>query len=274
MTMARRRLDRVARSLVQRYPPAWRERYEDEVLALFEDSPPGWRDVAELVRGLLVERTRALVECTDRPMRTLAIVAHVKIIFSIVFALAAMLIGSVMRLWTPSATIAEVGSWLSPLLLLAIMSSRLILLIRQLPPRDFGRPLYPAWLAGTALLVFFVSIVMFQWVAERAPTPLETQLWGLRWFNEFYACGMTSAWLLSDLWPSQRLLQALMHLQAIEGQLGSARAWVTGCHEMIALGVPSPLAEAEALVARWTRERDAARARVEQLGYRARFARS
>ena len=40
---------------------------------------------------------------------------------------------------------------------------------------------------------------------------------------------------------------------------------------MIALGVPSPLGEAEAQVAHWIRQRDAARERFHALGYRARF---
>ena len=50
-----------------------------------------------------------------------------------------------------------------------------------------------------------------------------------------------------------------------------AQRWVDGCNTMIAQGVPSPLAEAEAQVDRWSRDRETALSRLQQLGYRARF---
>jgi hypothetical protein len=37
--------------LVRRYPGWWRERYADEVLALLEDRPAGWRDRLDLLHG-------------------------------------------------------------------------------------------------------------------------------------------------------------------------------------------------------------------------------
>ena len=40
---------------------------------------------------------------------------------------------------------------------------------------------------------------------------------------------------------------------------------------MISKGVPSPLGDALAQVGKWTVERDSARARLKELGYRARF---
>ena len=39
--------------LVRRYPGWWRERYADEVLALLEDRPAGWRDRIDLAHGAI-----------------------------------------------------------------------------------------------------------------------------------------------------------------------------------------------------------------------------
>ena len=38
---------------VRRYPRWWRDRYADELLALLEDRPAGWRDRLDLARGAL-----------------------------------------------------------------------------------------------------------------------------------------------------------------------------------------------------------------------------
>jgi hypothetical protein len=63
-------VQRAALAIVRRYPAAWRDRYESEVDGLIEDSSLTWRDVAELVRGMLTERARELVESDEHPKRT------------------------------------------------------------------------------------------------------------------------------------------------------------------------------------------------------------
>jgi hypothetical protein len=60
-------------------------------------------------------------------------------------------------------------------------------------------------------------------------------------------------------------------LSVAEHELKAAHMWVEGCKTLIAQGVPSPLDEAQALVDRWTGQRDEARARLHNVGYRARF---
>jgi hypothetical protein len=69
----------------------------------------------------------------------------------------------------------------------------------------------------------------------------------------------------------RRMLLTFSELTALEARLRAARQFVDGCHDMIAKGVPSPLADAEAELDRVSRERDTARARLHALGYRARL---
>lgn len=77
--------------------------------------------------------------------------------------------------------------------------------------------------------------------------------------------------LASALWPAQRMLNAFHALHNAEAHNRTNRQWVEDCRTWIAKGVPSPLSEAEAQVARGIRERDAAREQLYAFGYRARF---
>lgn len=52
---------RLTRAVLRLYPRAWRHRYEDEVLALLDQDPPGYRAVVDLTRGLFRERLAAAV---------------------------------------------------------------------------------------------------------------------------------------------------------------------------------------------------------------------
>jgi hypothetical protein len=60
-------------------------------------------------------------------------------------------------------------------------------------------------------------------------------------------------------------------LAGSERGIRSAQQLVDGCHGMIAKGVPSPLAEAEAALTKAKRFREDAFERLQALGYRARF---
>ncbi len=51
--MSATRATRTGRRIVGAYPARWRARYADEVLALLDDRPPGWRDTLDLARGAL-----------------------------------------------------------------------------------------------------------------------------------------------------------------------------------------------------------------------------
>src|SRR5688572_25959548 len=63
----------IAKWLVHRYPKAWRERYASEMLALLDDSATRWRDLIDLMHGLLVERLHSVFEPGSRPKLTFAL---------------------------------------------------------------------------------------------------------------------------------------------------------------------------------------------------------
>jgi hypothetical protein len=62
--------EKLAGRIVRLYPRAWRERYEQEMLALLEQSPGTWGDVVDLARAGAWEWLR-----TSRPVRTATSVA-------------------------------------------------------------------------------------------------------------------------------------------------------------------------------------------------------
>lgn len=54
--------------LIRLYPRAWRERYGDEFAALLDAHPPSLADRADILRGALDARLRALVTSGGRPL--------------------------------------------------------------------------------------------------------------------------------------------------------------------------------------------------------------
>jgi len=89
---------RLAQALVRRYPAAWRERYEQEVSGLIDDTSIRFGDLAELLRGLLTERARELVSADDRPMRTAATIGFLKVGFVLAFLGSAIGLGLALAL--------------------------------------------------------------------------------------------------------------------------------------------------------------------------------
>jgi hypothetical protein len=264
---------RAAQRLVHRYPRPWRERYEDEVLALFEESPPGFRDVAELTRGLIVERARAALAADDRPGRTLKLLALMRPAVALAAVVMAMTLGYLLRRGQPApAAVVEIATWAYGAFAVLLYPA-LLWLGRRQSSSEIGFPLAPAgppW-AVVFLPAFFAIVVALEWGNWGDPTPRNRD-WEWVWtILRTYLHGVMAAYLAAAVLPGRRLLRALMLLNGVEEQLKAAEKWVAGCHEMIALGVPSPLAEAQAELQKWQRERDEALARVQQLGYRARF---
>jgi hypothetical protein len=265
---------RLAQALVCRYPAAWRERYEREVSALIDDTTIRFRDLAELLRGLLTERARELVSAADRPRRTAAAIGLLKLGFVLAFVGSAIGLGLGLRQvtgpWSEAAR--EAGA-------MAVAVGLLFFVIIAISARHRGLfSSFPPYKAGTGavlLVSLFAGLVFI--VAG------QLMVWEYRDRSRFAWLSAYSPWIqlflytnfLSDLcgslWPSRRLLQAFAELELAEARLKTNQAWVDGCHEMIAKGVPSPLREAQEQVEHWTRERDAARVRVHALGYRARF---
>jgi hypothetical protein len=266
----------MAQRLVRRYPQPWRERYEDEVLALFEESPPGFRDVAELTRGLIVERARAALAADDRPGRTLKLLALMRPAVALAAAVMAMTLGYLLRRAQPAPeAVVEIATWAYAAFVMLLYPA-LLWMGRRQSSSETGFPLAPAAPAwGVVFLpAFFAIVVALEWSDWGDSTPHDRDWEWMSTLARTYIHGVIAAYLSAAVLPGRRLLRALMLLNGIEEQLKAAEKWVAGCHEMIALGVPSPLAEAEADLQKWQRERDVAFARVQQFGYRTRFTRA
>jgi len=263
---------RLAQALVHRYPAAWRERYEQEVSALIDDTSIQFGDLAELLRGLLTERARELVSADDRPTRTAATIVLLKVGFVLSFIASAVGLGLGLRQvtgpWSETArenSAIAVVVWYSVFVIVAIRARRRPV-FSSFPPYSPG--------TGVVLLASMFATLMFvvagQLLSGDDPAHRDsfTRYWP--WIQILlYSNFLTD--FCASLWPSRQLLQAFAELHGAESRLKSSQEWVDGCHEMIAKGVASPLREAEAQVEDWTRKRDLARERVHALGYRARF---
>ena len=264
---------RLALAVLQRYPRAWRKRYELEMTALIDDSGLGWSDVAELLRGMLEERAHELVQSDDRPKRTAIVLSALRWLFGAAFVGLVFVVAGLLRRLTgvPPESTAEtlVLAWV-PLFL-----AFLVVLWRIRSGSPFGtQPPYPAWAALTMLPFWFLLLTILVWAIDWSP-PESSILPG--WLGyvppvyNLYLFGLVAVGLASGLFPGRQMLFTFSELTALEAQLRSARQFVDGCHDMIAKGVSSPLADAEAALTRLTRERDATRARLQAMGYRARF---
>jgi hypothetical protein len=264
-------LRRWARAIVLRYPAAWRERYEDEVLALIEDSPLRVRDLGELVRGLIVERVRALIEDADHPARTAKILGLIQPMFVIVFMAMAGGAGLVLRGWlgAPADVVPLIGAVLTLTFTVAGIGAKRMFLPRD--RRGSCHPALPAWIGLTLLPVFFAGVVLSTW-AGWASYNSSTAMGWLRLFAWAWLYGTLAAELSSAFWPGRRMLEVLGRLSVADANAKSAQQWVDGCHTMIAKGVPSPLDQALAHLDKLTKDRDQVREELQQLGYRARFA--
>ena len=267
---------RLALGLVRRYPAAWRERYEAEVSALIDDSPIQVRDLGELLRGLITERARELVAADDRPRRTAAVLTWMPVVFILAFTTAAIALGLLLRRaagpW--SETHEETFGAAIVVFLLVEVAVWFVAIVRH-ARRPQPKPLSaqcPAWVASLLLPCAFIALVGAAWGDVLFGGYSSSSLpWGLHAFNRVYLYFLVMGFLTSGLWPRRDLLHALGALEAAEGHLRMNEAWVVSCREWIAKGVSSPLNDALAQVGRWTLERDAARARLQALGYRSRF---
>ncbi len=262
-------MTRLAQAIVRRYPTAWRERYEDEVIELVDDAPVRMRDLADLAHGLIVERWRELLSSAESPRRTefVLVMFGPLVVLSVVLSGAAT--GWLLRLalgpWSPAW--ADVGEWALMVLLLASFPFRWR---SVLPPHENRR--------GRMLLVLLAGLFVLVSMSE----------WGelvrfdgsYRRFSESLATVMALGlfWLIGvgttrGLWPDKSILDPIMGVEVAEEQLRLSRAWVEGCHVSASQGIPAPLAEAEAQVVHWEAELLKAKEALHAMGYCARFQR-
>ncbi len=266
---------RLATSIVNRYPASWRERYEEEVLALIEDSPVRLSDLGELVRGFIIERMRALIADADHPRRTAVLLGGMQPLFVVGFVMCAFGTGVALRNWVaPSGTakVVVMAVWLAWCLAFwPVVLSRFQRRWKGPFPRS---PIFSARTGLALMPPLFAIIAMFEWASvSSSPSTVSPAVeYGLNVVRNLYYQGVAAAVLSMAFWPGRRMLHAIGAVEQASKQLTVSKTWVDSCHAMIARGIPSPLQEAEAQVERWTRKRDDSLAQVESLSYRSRFA--
>lgn len=264
---------RAAYAVLRQYPQAWRDRYEREVSGLIEDSTLRWRDVAELVRGLLTERANELLSSTDKPKRTAFMLAGVRWGFGLVFLSSVFATAIAFRRSTGLSG-EDLSGWIAAVIFAVFFGFLYVLWKTRVGPFFGPKPIFPSWAAFAYLPPYFVVLSAYAWASGVGLNPHAETLGWLGYILPFYNLlywGLVAVLLADSVLPGRELLHTLSEAANVERGVASAQQFVDGCHEMIAKGVPSPLADAEALLERSLRYRAETRARLHALGYRARF---
>jgi len=263
----------VARLIVSWYPRPWRERYEGEVLELIDASPVRLHDVGELVRNMLVEHVRASTDLAE-PTRTVTRLLRVKLLAVLAVFVVTGTLGIVLGSWyrVPESIGERV-----PLVLLAFwLLLAAVWLFHRLKHRalsEDGRPPFPVWIAMVCLPVHLVASVLGIWLLMSDTWSSTRPLFLITLLYDNFIFASIAGWLLMQIWPGQRLVQALIEFQQAEGAVGAAETWVARCKEWNEKGVPSPSSDAEAALEQRRREYATALERVQAVGYRAGFQR-
>lgn len=261
----------LASALVRRYPLAWRERYEAEVLALLEDSPPGIRDLLELTRGLFVERVKSWVEPGEHPYRTFIVlrgcVSVLRVLPAIVLVVGTALAGDAIRMQVgPPPTVAEDLALAGVLVALCVYYSRFFTVLwrrTRIPATDrdsdWQFTLFPRrWAFPLAALFLFGLVTMF-WMPpwQNASTPPFLHWW--RWLSLYIWLGPIHTLLAGPL-------QGRTFFASLDSYMGTVES-LRFFHLTYGWDRSDRRLELEA-------RRDALRVTLDGYGYRARFRKS
>ena len=259
----------LARALIGRYPRAWRDRYADELLALIEDAPPRWRDLLDLWRGSLTERTRSLIEPAAYPRLSVAAVILARwvllpaAIVGVAFALGLTLSATAGRLDETAFELATEA------LFVLFLGTAIGYLARGLKGALAGSPRWSLGLPGRLIfLSTWTGLIVLQTWADQLRGGY--QIW---------------SWVFSAAWTSNLVLNRLpirtVHelkdtvekLMLSREQLSWARMELTRCETLSAQGASNAaeLARAQTELSRWQTLQDEAMGTLRQMGYRARF---
>ena len=260
-----------AHAIVRRYPQAWRQRYETEVRGLIDDSSIHFRDLGELLRGLLTERARELLTSAENPGRTARIVEFAAPIAGVLFIAVAWVmsygIGKLTEPWPDPVQYVALGVFAT------LMVVGFVIAIRGSKRWNPNLPLImPPDVAMMLLPLIFVEAVLYGAITH-AVEPSRSSIvpaWIVQSSNWLFVA-LAAGNQIASFFPGHELLQAFARMSAAEEQIRMNEKWVEGCRDMISKGVPSPLNDALTQVGKWTVERDSARARLKELGYEARF---
>lgn len=266
-------MSHLARATVRRYPAAWRERYEDEVLALLAEAPVRWRDVIDLSRGLLIERVRSVLEPGDHP--TLAAAVYWLLLATLRYLPGVVATGLLLaaglwlnRTFGPAPTWAAIVGFGSFLVGTGYHRKYYWPADRAGIPRNDRMPM-PRGRGLAVLLMVFVGFGIVTWADPPGGRtgPMQTALW-------FYLLpGFIASQIRPRFTRSREILWAFGALDSVMSQLKWAQMELDRCRILHAEGQWVPLADAEADVQRLRNERDEILSVLHRCGYRARFRR-
>jgi hypothetical protein len=274
-------LKSLARAIVRRYPAAWRERYEDEVLALVDAGAVRPRDVVDLLRGWIRERVLALYEPSRhipafRLISGLALAAFVTVMVVGTLAVAAVpvLCGYLIRLATgplPVGTLDAMEWALLPFFILPLGISWIQLYRLQWAHVKTGAPLPPTF-ARHRLVVLGVCGGMSVLGGMRPDISFESSyvfvLYPWMVLTHFYEPPADAKW------PGNDLFETLGRLRSVRYDLRWARMELDRCEGIYEGREPGPeLRAARAEIARLMGAEADALASLDAMGYHARFAR-
>lgn len=265
---------RLALAVLRAYPAAWRERYSDEMSSLIGESRLRIRDLVELLRGLLTERVRELISSDEHPARTAFVLSMLPPMFGLAFLSAA--IGAAVALRELTGTGPGRAHDIMVGLLLASFAADAILFFAGRTRTDAGVKSYKPWVAPSLMPRLFATAVLFIAAIALEPDTSGNRIAALSPFVRWAVVlgfGLNAASLAACLAPSRRLLAAFMAVTAAGQRLADGRRFAADCRATRAIGLPAPVAEADAAVEHWTAELEAARVTLQTLGYRARFRR-
>jgi len=270
-------MSRLAASILRRYPAPWRERYEDEVLALMEDSPVRLSDLGELIRGLLVERAKALIEPGDSPRLSafvfwsIAALVRVAPSLSLILGAAALAEWARQDLGIPSENVTVAGL---TVLLVVMIGFHWRKWKTRAEHKWIGpvKHLFPATVRVVMLCALFVGTFMMQ-VGDEGWEPNSQFLHFVnRWYRLWWCIAIAYP-LTSAFWPWKPMLDAFSQYHSAVRELHWAQMEVDRWNTLIKEGVSAEQGMTNAEIARdrIVRRRDEAAAILHGYGYRARF---
>jgi hypothetical protein len=252
----------IAQALVRGYPRAWRERYADEVQALVEGGTVTLRDLADLARGCVVERAKALVEPGAHPTWTfwgLGTVATVlSVLPSLMLALAAMWLGMGLR--------QQLGAPPSPALIVSLGLFAAVVGADTWMRRMTTNVCSRIRLGVVVLFLLFLSTVYWMGPSFARMPHGDIMHWLL-----LFVWVTTMHRLLGSHWPWRPIFDALERYQAAVEAFQWARMEADRCRTITAAIPCAEVMAADTSLAQAERERDDALAQLNSHGYRARF---
>jgi len=258
-------MTRLARAIIRRYPFAWRERYEGEVLSLLDDSPVAPVDVLELSRGLIVERAKALIEPADHPaltdwgFRTVAGLINIAPAVTIVVGGAAL--GGQLARWLGDPPQAV------PLIAVACC---LVVLVIDIGARRVKGVALPRSINLALGVRHCLFMVMWHWSwTPSASVPANVHK--MFYWSQLWVWTTVAHRLLGWRFPWRPMCDAVEKYQEALLAVRDAQSDVDRCRASNERLAQFHLQPALETLTQRERERDEARAIVETYGYRARF---